>query len=166
MTIAITRPDLDSADLRAATTRCQDATVSCRMLALALVLDGTTRMEAARSTGMDRQTLRDWVHRSNASGLAGLKNHANQGAPPRKLTDEQASQLAEWVRQGPDLERHKVGRWRQVDLRDEMARKFGVKIQERSVGKLMARLHFSRVSARPRHPDQEAAAQEAHKKPR
>src|SRR5947209_1273963 len=34
-----------------------------RMLALALVMEGENRETAARQCGMDRQTLRDWVHR-------------------------------------------------------------------------------------------------------
>jgi transposase len=40
-----------------------------RLLALALVLDGHSRSEAAERSGMDRQTLRDWVHRHNDGGL-------------------------------------------------------------------------------------------------
>jgi len=51
------------------------------MLALALVLEGRNRTEAARAAGMDRQTLRDWFHRYNAQGLQGLINRANRGAP-------------------------------------------------------------------------------------
>jgi transposase len=113
---------------------------------------------------MDRQTLRDWVHRYDELGLEGLRNRGNPGAPPRKLTQEQETQLAEWVRRGPELERHKIVRWRLVDLRDEIACEFGVEIHERTVGKIMARLKFRRVSVRPRHPDQDVAAQEAHKK--
>jgi transposase len=134
------------------------------MLALALVLEGRTRIEAARAAGMDRQTLRDWVHRYNDHGLDGLKNHPKTGAPPRKLTPEQETTVCEWVREGPRLEQHKVIRWRLMDLRDEIARRFGVQMHERTVGKLMARLNFSRVSVRPRHPEQDTAAQDAHKK--
>jgi len=164
MTIAITRTDLDATDLRVAATRCKDVAASRRMLALALVLEGRNRAEAARAAGMDRQTLRDWVHRYNEQGLAGLANLPNPGAPPRKLTAEQEAAVAVWVRQGPTLEQHKVVRWRLVDLRDEVARRFGVQLHERTMGKLMARLNFSRVSVRPRHPEQDAEAQEAHKK--
>ncbi len=164
MTIAITRTDLDAAGLRAAAARSKDVAASRRMLALALVLEGQNRTEAARAGGMDRQTLRDWVHRYNAHGLDGLKNLPNTGAPPRKLTPEQEATVAEWVREGPKPEQHKVIRWRLVDLRDEIDRCFGVQIHERTVGKLMARLNFSRVSVRPRHPEQDPAAQEAHKK--
>lgn len=164
MTVAITRTDLDATGLRAAAGRSKDAAASRRMLALALVLEGRNRTEAARAAGMDRQTLRDWVHRFNEQGLAGLVNRANRGAPPRRLTAEQEAAVAVWVRQGPTLEQHKVVRWRLVDLRDEVARHFGVRLHERTMGKLMARLNFSRVSVRPRHPEQDTAAQEAHKK--
>lgn len=164
MAIAITRQDLDAAGLRAAAGRSKDGAASRRMLALALVLEGRNRTEAARSAGMDRQTLRDWVHRYNESGLEGLKNRPNTGAPRRKLTPEQEVAVAEWVREGPSPDRHKVVRWRLVDLRDEIERQFGVPLHERTIGKLMARLNFSRVSVRPRHPEQDAAVQEAHKK--
>ena len=37
-------------------------------LALAAVRDGQDRQVAARIGGMDRQTLRDWVHRFNGAG--------------------------------------------------------------------------------------------------
>ncbi len=164
MAIAITRMELSATGLRAAAARSRDTAASRRMLALALILEGRRRTEAARAAGMDRQTLRDWVHRYNEQGLAGLRNRANTGAPPRKLTDEQEAAVAEWVRQGPTRTEHKVVRWRLADLRDEIARRFAVRMHERTVGKLMARLNFSRVSVRPRHPKQDAAAQEAHKK--
>lgn len=164
MTVSIERAELDAGGLRAAAARSKNAPASRRMLALALVLEGLTRTEAARAAGMDRQTLRDWVHRYNAEGLDGLKNHRHAGAPPRKLTPDQEATVAEWVRTGPSLERHKIVRWRLVDLRDEIARHFGVHLHERTVGKLMVRLNFARVSVRPRHPDQDAAAQDAHKK--
>ncbi len=164
MTIAITRTDLDAGGFRAAARRTTDAVAARRMLALALVLEGQNRTEAARAAGMDRQTLRDWVHRYNAQGLQGLTNRQNRGAPKRKLTAAQEVEVADWVRAGPTWQVHKVVRWRCCDLRDEIARHFGVKMHERTVAKLLARLNFSRVSVRPRHPGQDLEAQQAHKK--
>ena len=164
MAVAITRDDLSASDLRQAAARCKDSAQARRALALAVVLEGKGRAEAACSAGMDRQTLCDWVHRYNESGLEGLRNRPNLGAPARKLAAEQEQLVAEWVRQGPDPERHKVVRWRRVDLRDEIAARFDVQLHERSVGKLLKRLNFSHISARPRHPGQDSAAQEAHKK--
>ena len=70
--VTITRLDLTAADLRAAAGREKDGSAARRMLALAMVLDGADRKSAAETCGMDRQTLRDWVHRYNAEGLAGL----------------------------------------------------------------------------------------------
>ena len=70
--VAITRTDSDATGLRLSAKRCRDASAARRMLALALVLEGASRADAARSCGMDRQTLRDWVHRYNAEGLDGL----------------------------------------------------------------------------------------------
>ena len=59
--IKITRDDLDPAGLRRAARRAGSVAASRRMLALALVLEGTSRTEAAQVAGMDRQTLRDWA---------------------------------------------------------------------------------------------------------
>jgi transposase len=58
------------------------------------VLDGLDRKTAAETCGMDRQTLRDWVHRYNAAGLAGLRNLKSPGAGS-KLTARQQAELAE-----------------------------------------------------------------------
>lgn len=78
--IAVTRKELTAAELRSAAGKTRDARAARRMLAIALVLEGTDRKTAARTCGMDRQTLRDWVHRYNAEGLDGLENRT---APQR-----------------------------------------------------------------------------------
>ena len=61
------------------------------VLALALVLDGYPRSEAAALNGMDRQTLRDWVHRYNAAGVDGLKSRQPPGRVPA-LTEPQRAE--------------------------------------------------------------------------
>jgi transposase len=60
---------------------------------LALVLDGADRKTAAETCGMDRQTLRDWLHRYNAKGLAGLRNLIKSSGPGSKLTTRQQAEL-------------------------------------------------------------------------
>src|SRR5665811_2597319 len=72
--IAVTQSDLTAMELRVAAGREKNSAASRRMLALAMVLDGADRTSAAKTCGMDRQTLRDWVHRYNATGLTGLRN--------------------------------------------------------------------------------------------
>jgi transposase len=127
------------------------------------VLDGVDRKTAAETCGMDRQTLRDWVHRYNAAGLAGLRNLKSPG-PGSKLTARQQAELAELVEAGPDPAVHGVVRWRRVDLRDELQRRFGVTLHERSVGKVLAKLGYRKLSVRPRHPQADEEAQETFKK--
>ena len=79
--IAITRTELTASELRTAAGRTKDARAARRMLAISLVLEGADRTTAAETSGMDRQTLRDRVHRYNAEGLAGL---VNRTVPPRR----------------------------------------------------------------------------------
>jgi len=74
MTVAITGRDLSARALRAAAAKAKDAMAARRMLAIARVLEGLNRKTAAESCGMDRQTLRDWIHRYNAAGLAGRRS--------------------------------------------------------------------------------------------
>jgi transposase len=161
--IEVTRLDLTAADLRAAATRAKNVAAARRMLCLAMVLEGSDRTTAAETCGMDRQTLRDWVHRYNAEGLAGLYDRKQPGARP-KLTAEQRAALVELVEAGPDPAVHGVVRWRRTDLRDELQRQFGVVLHERSVGKVLKRLGYRRLSVRPRHPESDEEAQEAFKK--
>jgi transposase len=163
MTVGITRRELGAADLRREAGRCRDAKAARRMLALALVLEGCSREEAARHAGMDRQTLRDWAHRYNAEGLAGLHDRRRPGRKPR-LTPEQEAELVRAVERGPDPDRDGVVRWRRVDLRALIEARFAVRLHERSVGKVLRRLGFARLSVRPKHPLSDPAAQEAFKK--
>ena len=55
MTVEIMRTDKSACDLRCAAAACRDAKAARRMLAIALILDGTDRKTAAENCGMDRQ---------------------------------------------------------------------------------------------------------------
>jgi transposase len=160
MTVAITRRELDADGLRREAGRCRDARAARRMLALALVLEGHPREQAARYAGMDRQTLRDWVHRYNVEGLPGLDDRRRPGRKPR-LSPEQEAELVAAVDQGPDPDRDGVVRWRRVDLRALIETRFEVHLHERSIGKVLHRLGFARLSVRPKHPKADEAAQAA-----
>ena len=160
--IEITRTEFSATELRELAAGMRDGAVVRRLLALALVVEGHTRTEAARLNGMDRQTLRDWVHRYNNDGVAGLHSRLSPGRPPA-LTDEQMEELRIMVLDGPDPERNHVIRWRCADLRDEIAARWSVIMTERSVGRLLHRLEMTRLQPRPYHPKKDAAAQEGFK---
>lgn len=161
--IEITRLELTAADLRGAAGKSRDAKAARRMLALALVLEGVDRTRAAETCGMDRQTLRDWVHRYNAEGLAGLSDRWKGVRVPR-LAPAQMAEFAAWVEAGPDPERDGVVRWRRQDLQRRIATAFGVGVHERTVGKYLATLGYRRLSVRPQHPKTDPVAQESFKK--
>lgn len=161
--VAITRTEFDAADLRAKARLCGEARQACRMLSLAMVLDGASREASARAGGMDRQTLRDWIHRYNASGLDGLADQPRSGRPAR-LSWVQQGKVARWLEEGADLVEDGVVRFRRADLRRRIAKAFGIDLHERSVGKLLHRLGYRRISARPLHPQTVPEAQEAFKK--
>ena len=112
---------------------------------------------------MDRQTLRDWVHRFNASGPQGLIDNWTEGPKPR-LSEQQLTQFAQIVEAGPDRGEDGVVRWRRIDLKRVIAERFGVAFHERYVGKLLKKLGFSHISARPRHPAQDERIVEGFKR--
>jgi len=157
------RSDFDAPRVRNLARRCCDAKQSRRLLSLAAVYDGMSRMEAARIGGMDRQTLRDWVHRFNDEGPDGLTNRKAPGRV-RYLNDAEMKALGEIVETGPDPAVDGVVRWRRIDLKQVIEERFGVVYSERAISDLLAELGFSHMSARPRHPKQDERIIKAFKK--
>jgi transposase len=161
--VEVTRDDLTAAELRGAAAKCTDGAQVRRILALAMVLEGRPRTEAAILNGMDRQTLRDWVHRYNEAGIEGLKSRTSPGREPY-LTAQQKAELRALVLQGPDPAVHKVVRWRCADLRDEVARRWQVEVHENTIGGWLCELGLTRLQPRPVHPKKDPEAEAAFKK--
>ena len=161
--IGITRLDLSVSQLRRLAKKEKNPLIVRRMLAIALVLEGSDRRSAAEACGMDRQTLRDWVHHYNAEGVAGLGERRTSGhKSPLGATEWQA--LTALLEAGPDPAVHGVVRWRRVDLQKVLKERFGIEVHERTVGKYLEALGYRRLSVRPQHPDADPEAQEAFKK--
>jgi transposase len=161
--IEITRIDRTASELRAIAGTSRDGAQVRRLLALAMILEGASRTEAAERSGMERQTLRDWVHRYNVTGVDGLKSGHGPGHPP-SLNADQMAELKAIVLNGPDPAKHGVVRWRCVDLRGEVIRRFGVEVTEGTIGKWLRKLDLTRLQPRPYHPKKDEAAQEDFKK--
>jgi len=109
---------------------------------------------------MDRQVLRDWVHRYNAEGVDGLLDRPRSGRKPR-LSEGQLAEFDSIVETQPNPVADGVVRWRCADLKSQIAKRFGVALSERSVGRILNERGFRKLSARPRHPEVNTAAQEA-----
>ena len=146
--VAVTRSELTPAQLRSAACGSEEPAQVRRLLAIALVLEGMPRRQAAEQCGMDRQTLRDWVHRYNEGGVAGLRSRPSPGRAPL-LTPEQKAELRALVVAGPDPERDKQG--------GALARRRSARRGRTPVRGRGAREHDRRVAA-PARPDAAAAA--------
>ena len=157
------RTDYSAGEVRQFARRAKDAAQARRLLAIAAVLDGNSREDAAKIGGMDRQTLRDWVIRFNEQGPDGLVNIPSPGAPA-KLNNEHKAFLARIVDEGPIPAIHGVVRWRACDLIMRLHEEFGLSVSDDTIYRALKDLNFSHVSARPKAYNQDAEAMEAFKK--
>jgi transposase len=157
------RTGYTACELRGLAKRAKDVAQARRLLAIAAVLDGTSRVEAAKIGGMDRQTLRDWVIRFNNQGPDGLINIRSPGVAP-KLDATHRAFLARIVEEGPIPAVHGVVRWRACDLIMRLYEEFGISVSDDTVYRALKALGFSHVSARPRAYRQDAEAMETFKK--
>jgi transposase len=163
MTALSIRDDIAPGELRRRARREHDGRISARLIAIANALEGMDRWRAARLAGMDRQTLRDWVHRYNADGIAGLCNRPVPGRLP-KLSQGQMASLKALVLRGPDPAIDRVERWRIVDLCRVVEERWGVTYSETGMLRLLWSLDLSHRKTRPLHPKADPRAQEAFKK--
>ena len=155
--------DFGAAELRRLACGTRNANQSRRLLALAAVYDGMTREDTARIGGTQRQTLRDWVCRFNAHGPDGLIDAKLPGRKP-KLSVELENDLCHLVEAGPDIDTDGVVRWRCIDLKRVLSDRSGVDVSRVTLGRVLKKLGFSHISARPRHPGQKPEAIAAFKK--
>ena len=154
------RTDLSAGELRALARREKDPRAASRMYAIAHALEGTSRGEAARLAGMERQALRDAVVRYNAEGVDGLHDRPKGHARP-VLNDDESAKLKQIVLAGPDLVRHGRTEWTLPSLAEEIARLWGKSLHPASLSRGLRRLGLSKQKTRPRHPQAKAEAQAA-----
>jgi transposase len=149
------RSDLTALDLRRFSRRCGDPDQVRRVLALALILDGGSRSDAAKLAGVTLQIVRDWVLRFNEGGLEGLATRKAPGAVSI-LNDEQRLRLAEQVEAGPIPAADGVVRWRLVDLAQRIWDEFGLSVTRFTLGRELRTMGYAKLTARPRHHGQKS----------
>jgi len=144
------RRDFGSGEVRAAVRRCKDAAQVRRLLAIATILDGGSRSEAAKVGGVTLQIIRDWVLRFNEAGPDGLATRKAPG-PKTILNDDHRRALEEIVDAGPLPAVHGVVRWRIIDLVQWLWDEFEVSISKQALGHELRTMGYRKLSARPRH---------------
>jgi len=150
------RDDFTAAAVRAHARRCKDGSQVRRLLAIATILDGGSRSDAAIVGGVTRQIVRDWVVRFNADGPEGLVTRKAPG-PQTILNDRHRHALAEIIAAGPIPAVHGVVRWRIIDLAQWLWDEFKVPISKQALGHELRTLGYRKLSARPRHQAQNLA---------
>ena len=157
------RKDFDGTALRRLARRTKSANQARRLLALAGIYDGDSRSAAARTGGVGRRIVRDWVVRFNALGPDGLLDGKAPG-PRSRLSDAQRQALVDIVEQGPIPAIHGVVRWRLIDLAQWLHDEFAISLDETTISRELKKLGYVKLTARPRHHAQNEHAMEAFKK--
>jgi transposase len=157
------RQDFDAPSLRRLARNSKDANQARRLLALAAIYAGGTRSQAAEMGGVGLQIVRDWVVRFNADGPAGLLDRKAPGQPPR-LKEAHRRALAAMIEAGPIPAVHGVVRWRLVDLVQWVWEEFRITVSETSLGRVLHKMGYRKLSARPRHHAQNPEALAVFKK--
>jgi transposase len=157
------RDDFDASSLRAAARRSKDGGQARRLLALAAIYDGGKRGEAAKIGGVTLQVVRDWALRFNAHGPDGLIDRKAPGQPPL-LKDKHRVALAAIVESGPIPAVHGVVRWRIIDLCQWIFEEFRIAVSQQTLSRVLRKMGYRKLSARPRHHAQAEGAIEDFKK--
>jgi transposase len=121
------RSDFDAVQLRVIARKAKDGPQARRLLALAAVYEGATRIAAAKIGGVTLQIVRDWVMKFNAHGPDGLIDKKAPGQPS-KLKNIHRAALAKIIEEGPIPAIHGVVRWRLIDLCQWIFEEFRVTI--------------------------------------
>ena len=150
------RGDFSAGDVRAVARRCKDGAQVRRLLAIATILDGRSRSDAALVGGVTRQIVRDWVVRFNAEGPDGLMTRKAPG-PTTILNDRHRRALEEIIDTGPIPAIHGVVRWRIIDLGQWLWDEFNISISKQALGHELRTMGYRKLSARPRHHAQDLA---------
>jgi len=107
-------------------TRVKDAAQARRLLAIAAVLNGSSREEAGEIGGKDRQTLRDWVIRFNEEGPDSLVNKSSPVRPANSPRSTRRFLFVSWRKGDPAVDG--VVRWRACDLIMRLYEEFGISV--------------------------------------
>ena len=157
------RNDYTAIELREIAKRSQDAAQGRRLLSLAIIYDEGSRSHAAKNANVTLQVIRDWVIRFNAEGPKGLKDKKSAGPKPL-LNEEQRAALIGMIEKGPIYAIHNVVRWRLCDLAQWIWEEYKISISTSALGRMLRKMGYRKLSARPCHRTQSKEAMSQFKK--
>lgn len=133
-----------------------------RLQAVVLAKEGQTAPAIARSLGVGRRTVQDWIYWYNTQGLSRLSGKVPPGkAPP--LSAEDLEKFLARIEAGPKPE-DQVCALRGIEAQRILRQEFGVVRGLSTALRLLQAARMAKLMPRPRHPEADPAAQEAFKK--
>lgn len=154
MTVA----DHDTIDVLQEAARKAPGRVQERIRAIIWAKEGRSGSEIGEWLHRDDRTIRRWVARYNAEGLAGLKGRTGAGHPS-KLAREQGVAFRARLKAGPQPE-DGVSVLHGRDIQRILSRDFGVDYSLAGVYRLLHRLGLAPLKPRPVHPKNDPEAME------
>jgi transposase len=136
--------------------------VARRLRAIRSAVLGDTAGDIVEDLGASERSVRGWVARYNAGGLAALVDRPGRGRKSPVPADRE-EELKARLRAGPTAA-DRVCTLRGADVRRILADEFGVVRSLAATYDLLHRLGFEPLRPRPRHPKASDEEQEAFKK--
>jgi transposase len=136
------------AELEALYRQTKDVRIRERAQIILLAAEGMFAPEIAKIVRRNDQTVRTWIRRFNAEGIAGLYDAPRPGKPP-KVTPEYEERLLVVVRQRPRALERPYSMWTLQRLADFMAEETGLRLSTVTVSRLLAAHDI--VLSRPQH---------------
>lgn len=118
-----------------------------RIHVLLALAQGQSVSEVAEMLSLGEQTVRDYRNQYLFKGMASLAYQSPPGRP-RKLTQTQRHQLAEWIRASPQDSGYTSGCWNTPMIQDLIQRHFGVEYHPHYIATLLKNMGFSYQKAR------------------
>jgi transposase len=151
--------ELSLEELRARMCEADYGAFRARLQAVVMAKEGHTAVAIARTLGVGRRTVQDWVFWYNTQGIRRLAGKVAPGREP-PLSPEQLEQFLARIEAGP-READRVCALRGIEGQRILQEEFGVVRSVSTVYRLLDVARFAKLMPRSRHPDSDPAAREA-----
>ena len=140
----------------------RDGKARDRLRVVAMAKAGQSTPQIVEALKVPRRTVQRWVAHYNDQDVAGLRHRQGAGAKPR-LKADQHERLRARLDAGPTPADGTCA-WSGATIVELLSKEFNVALKRDAVYKLLHRMRYSWLCPRPRHPESDAAAQDAFKK--
>jgi transposase len=120
-------------------------------------LNNNSITKVAEVFGIRRNTIKSWIRRFSISGVEGLENKP-RAAKKSKLNEQRTKELIRLITVSDGQN------WTLLKLQKLIQKKYGIEISKAGIWKILKKLGFSHITARPVHHKQDKEKLEEFKK--